>query len=353
MSLERLSRIAVEEGEYGRRLCGLLLLAAAGIAGQALQPGQQASSGQTTIRVRTALVLVDVISQDPKNGLPVRDFKKEDFRMLDDGKEVPISTFDAGADYDTRPVIIWLVVICNEGGKIGGSAEFAGNEAMFRPAFDHLDKRDSVGVAHWCDNGETQLDLLPTQDRDKPLGVLAETIKPIPFHTTGRASNLVGEATFRRMIRLIIQDAHRRNPQPLPVMVFLDGDYTGQPPGPLDEVVGDFLETSGIVFGIKDSHAPVVPMLTNGEVGEMEHYIAEQTGGQYFIASPGHYAAALEAILMQLHFRYELGVVPPVIDGRRHKINVELTKEARAAQRVRLRFRPEYIAVSELPDWAR
>jgi hypothetical protein len=315
------------------------------------QNPQQSSSGQTTIRVQTSLVLVDVISQE--NGLPVRDFKKEDFRMLDDGKEVPIRAFDAGARYDTRPVIVWLVVICNEGGKIGGSAEFVGNEAMFRPAFDQLDNRDSVGVAHWCDNGEAQLDLVPTRDRDQPLRVLAETIKPIPFHID-RSSNLVGEAMFRKMIRLIIQDAHRRNPQPLPVIVFLDGDHTGQPQGPLDEVVDDFLETSGIVFGIKDSHAPVVPMLTNGEVTEIEHYIAQQTGGQYFVASPEHYAVALEAILMQLHFRYELGFVPPVIDGRRHKIKVELTKGAREQHKgVRLRFRPEYIAVSELPDWAR
>jgi len=305
------------------------------------------------IRVQTSLVLVDIISQDPRNGLPVRDFKKEDFRMFDDGKEVPISAFDAGARYDTRPVIVWLVVICNERGKIGGSAEFVGSEAMFRPAFEQLDKRDTVGVAHWCDNGETQMDLLPTQDRDKPLGVLAETIKPIPFHIGGN-SNLVGEATFRKMIRLIIQDAHRRNPQPLPVIVFLDGDHTGQPPGPLDEVVGDFLETSGIVFGIKDSHAPAVPRLTNGEVTEIEHYIASQTGGQYFSASPEHYATALEAILVQLHFRYELGFVPPAVDGKRHKIKVELTKEALENHKgVRLRFRPEYIAVSEVPDWAR
>jgi len=30
-----------------------------------------------------------------------------------------------------------------------------------------------------------------------------------------------------------------------------------------------------------------------------------------------------------LHFRYELGFIPPVIDGKRHKLKVELTNEAR------------------------
>src|SRR3982074_1106206 len=80
-----------------------------------------------TIRVQSSLVLVDVISQDPKSGLPVRDFKKEDFRLFDNRHEVRIATFDAGAD--TRPITLWFVVICNEGGIIGASAEFVGKES--------------------------------------------------------------------------------------------------------------------------------------------------------------------------------------------------------------------------------
>src|SRR6266550_1428349 len=314
---------------------------------------EQRGPSQTTIRVQSSLVLVDVISQDPKNGLPVRDFKKEDFRVLDNGKEIPIASFDAGARYDTRPVVIWLTVICNEGGKIGGSREFAGKESLFRPALDHLDKRDTVGVAHWCDNGETRLDLLPTEDRDIPIRVLAETIKPISFQVGGN-SNLVGEDTYRKMLRLIIQDAHRRNPQPLPVIVFLDGDHTGQPRYELDQVVNDILETSGIVFGIKDQMAPKVYGLGNGEQSEISHYVAEQTGGQYFTAPAKEYATALDMILVQLHFRYELGFVPPTLDGKRHELKVELTKEAHGKYKgVRLRCRPEYIPVQEVPAWAR
>src|SRR5271163_1421475 len=240
---------------------------------------QAENSGQSALRVQSSLVLVDVISQNPANGLPVRDFKKEDFRVFDEGHEVPIVSFEAGARFDTRPVILWLVVICNERGKTAGSSQFAGKEALFRPALGRLDKLDTVGVAHWCDNGDTRIDLLPTEDRDKPIAVLAETIKPIPFHIGGNSSQ-VGEATFRKMVRLIIQDAHRRNPQPLPVVVFLDGDYTGQPRSDLNDLVDDFLETSGIVFGIKDATFPAMPQLQH-EQGEIMHYMAEQTGGQF------------------------------------------------------------------------
>jgi hypothetical protein len=313
---------------------------------------QPETSGQNAIRVQSSLVLVDVISQNPANGLPVRDLKKEDFRVLDEGHEVPIASFEAGARFDTRPVILWLVVICNERGRIGGSSQFVGKETLFRPALDHLDKLDTVGVAHWCDNGETKLDLLPTADRDKPIGVLAETIKPIPFHIGGNSSQ-VGEATFRRMVRLIVQDAHRRNPQPLPVVVFLDGDYTGQPRSDLNELVDDLLETSGIVFGIKDTRFPAMPQLQH-EQGEILHYMADQTGGQFFAAPPAGFSAALDAIMMQLHFRYELGFAPPVIDGKRHGLKVELTNEAKERYKgIRLRFRPEYIPLAEAPSWTR
>lgn len=90
-----------------------------------------------------------------------------------------------------------------------------------------------------------------------------------------------------------------------------------------------------------------------GEQAKIMHYMAKHSGGQYFSASPSGYAAALEAILTQLHFRYELGFIPPAIDGKRHDLRVDLTKEAKEKHKgVRLKFRPEYIPVSEAPEWA-
>jgi hypothetical protein len=264
-----------------------------------------------TFRVQSSLVLVDVISKDPKSGLPIRDFKKEDFRLFDNRHEVPISTFDAGARYDTRPIIVWLVVICNESGlpKFGASAEFLGQESLFRPALTQLESHDLVGVAHWCDNGDSQLDLLPTEDRNRVIEDLAGALKPIPFEGGTSASDEAGEQAFRKVIRLIIRDAYGRNPKPLPVIVFLDGDHTGQPHGELNKLVDDFLETSGIVFGIRDSRSPNLHFII-GEQAEIMHYMAKHTGGEYFSAPPSGYEAALEAILLQLHYRYALGFIP-------------------------------------------
>ena len=313
-----------------------------------------ATAQAPTIRVQSSLVLVDVIGQDRRSGLPVRDFKKEDFRLFDNRHEVRIATFDAGARYDTRPITLWLAVICNESGlpKLGASAEFLGQESLFRPALEHLEKNDRVGVAHWCDNGNSQLDLLPTEDRDNAIRQLAETLRPIPFEGGTSASDEAGEQAFRKLIRLIIRDAYRRNPKPLPVIVFLHGDHTGQPHGELNKLVDDFLETSGIVFGIRDYRSPTLHFII-GEQAKIMHYMAKHTGGQYFTVPPSEYERALDTILMQLHFRYELGFIPSAIDGKRHELRVELTKQAEAEHKgLRLRYRPEYIPVREEPAWA-
>lgn len=317
---------------------------------------QSPSDPQTpTFRIQSSLALVDVTSQDRQSGLPIRNFKKEDFRLFDNEHEVRISTFDAGARYDTRPIALWLVVICNESGlpKFGASAEFLGKESLFRPAFNHLELHDTVGVAHWCDNGDSQLDLLPTEDRDRVIEELAGTLRPIPFEGGTNASDEAGERAFRKVIRLIITDAYGRNPKPLPVIVFLHGDHTGQPHGELNKLLDDFLETSGIVFGIRDSRSPDL-LFVIGEQAKIMHYMAKHTGGEYISVPPSAYEAALEAILLQLHFRYELGFTPPAIDGKRHELRVELTKSAKAEHKgLRLRYRPEYIPVREQPEWTR
>jgi len=304
--------------------------------------------------VQSSLVLVDLITQDRKTGLPIRDFRKEDFRVFDNGHKVPITTFDAGAQYDTRAITLWLVVICNERGlpTLGASAEFMGQESLFRPALDSLEISDRVGVAHWCDNGDSKLDLLPTQDRDQALHELTEALKPILFEGGTSQSDEAGEQAFRKLIRLIIRDAYRRNPKPLPVIVFLHGDHTGQPHGELNKLVDDFLETSGIVFGVMDSRSPNLHFII-GEQAKIMHYMAKHTGGEYFSVPPTEYEKTLKAILVQLHFRYELGFIPPAIDGKRHELRVELTKTAKAEHKgVRLRYRPEYIPVREEPEWA-
>jgi VWFA-related protein len=69
---------------------GLLLQAAAPVIAQ--QSGQ-AGGNESRIEVTTELVLVNVVAHDKKGNL-VRDLKKGDFTLFEDGKKQEISTFD-------------------------------------------------------------------------------------------------------------------------------------------------------------------------------------------------------------------------------------------------------------------
>ena len=62
-------------------------------AQQAPQPPAPPQASPSQIRVTTELVLVNVVARDKKGNL-VRDLKKEDFTVLEDGKKQQISTFD-------------------------------------------------------------------------------------------------------------------------------------------------------------------------------------------------------------------------------------------------------------------
>lgn len=107
------------------------------------------------------------------------------------------------------------------------------------------------------------------------------------------------------------------------------------------------METSGVVFGVRDDQSAVLHFLI-GEQARILYYMATHIGGTYLSAPSSGYAAGLEAVLMQLHFRYELGFTPYAIDGKRHERRVELTKVGQGQhKRVRLEFRPEYIPVRE------
>src|SRR5271156_5795665 len=118
---------------------------------------QEGNDGTTTIRVDSSLVLVDVIAENAKTALHTRalltDLTREDFRIFDNGHEMPISNFDVGAQRSTRPIGLWLIVQCEEPFPENWHSQFMqGKTQMLRPALNHLTADDAVGVAHWCDD---------------------------------------------------------------------------------------------------------------------------------------------------------------------------------------------------------
>src|SRR6266446_279689 len=71
------------------------VFASAMLLSQAAAPvlAQQMGQAESRIQVTSELVLVNVVARDKKGNL-VRDLKKEDFTLLEDGKKQQISSFD-------------------------------------------------------------------------------------------------------------------------------------------------------------------------------------------------------------------------------------------------------------------
>ena len=297
---------------------------------------------------------MDVFTLNGKTGLPANDLRPEDFLVTDNGVPAKLVAFDSGAHYDTHPIALWLVPQCNmqDWGDFG-SGLFLGKTALFRPALSHLDKRDTVGVAHWCDNGEAEIDSPPSHDPDTALESVAVALRKRDFKRpvcTGLLDTSPcrkGEHALQQTLKLILQNAHRTKPEPVPVIVFLHSDHDGMPVSEAAQLVDDVLATSGIVFGIRSDALPEWPTFwQNGERASVLLYLSEETGGMFFRVPERLYATTLDDILLQLHFRYELAFKPAVVDGRRHVLKVELTSAAKKARKATgLRYRPEYIAM--------
>jgi hypothetical protein len=317
------------------------------IAGAAQGPpsaAQPLDAPKATFHSSSSLVLVDVIALSAGSGLPDKTLKRDDFQVFDNGHSVSIQTFDTGRQ--TRPLALWFVVQCNMSGyEKQGSGLFAGHISLLEPALKYLDRLDTVAVAHWCDNGDSKLDLLPTNNVEEVSTALEKVLSPSPgAHPTDRP----GELALQRTLQLIVSATRTSSPEPLPVLLFLYGDWSAMPRSEADHFIDELLETSAIAFGLRDRRSPHIWWWIPAEQKEISHYITTQTGGQYLEVTPETYAKGLEEILRQLHFRYELGFEPQTLDGKRHKLAVELAKASKNQHKgVRLRYREAYVPTAQ------
>jgi hypothetical protein len=202
------------------------------------------------LRIESRLVLVDVVAEIKEKSLHTRalltDLTEKDFRVFDNGREMPIRSFDIGAHHETRPIALWLIVQCNLGmPPEWASGYLRGKTAVLRPALDGLRKDDAVGVAHWCDEGTASLDLPAGHDPDAALATVDRLINAPIIEGQNRA----GELAMQKMIHMILDDAYQATPQRLPIFLFLYGDHSGTFVDEANRIIEDVLETSGIVFG--------------------------------------------------------------------------------------------------------
>ena len=310
-------------------------------AQEALSVTHSPPSSDVTFHSSADLVLVDVIAL--KNGLPDKTLKRGDFEVFDNGHPVSIAMFDSGTQFATRPLALWFVVQCYMPDiEEEGTRFFRGQISLFKPALKFSERQDTVAVAHWCDNGDAKLDLLPTSNVDQVPTILEQVLAP-SIHADDHERT--GELALQKALQLVIDATRSSKPLPVPVVIFLFGDHSGMPKSEANHFIDELLETSAIALGVRDSRSSRVGFLI-GEQKEVAHYIAAQTGGQYFDATPETFATALEEILQQLHFRYELAFKPEDLDGKRHKLTVKLADAVKDQHKgVRLRYRAGYVPI--------
>jgi hypothetical protein len=327
-----------------------VLAAMAGFAQKEPSGPQSPHSPDITLHISTNLVLVDVVVQDAKNGLPDSTLKREDFQVFDDGHPVPIKTFDTGTG--TRPLALWFVVQCKmPDWEAEGSGLFAGQISLLNPGLKKLDKQDTVAVAHWCDNGDSTLDLLPTSNIEQAGSTMEQVLASTPAGPFKH--DRTGELALQKTLQLIV-DATRSLPRDtVPIVIFLYGDFSAMPKPEADHFVNELLATSATVYGLRDRRSPRIMgfQWLGGEQGSIANYISAETGGQYLPVTPETYAKGLGDILEQLHSRYELGFEPRVLDGKPHKLSVRLAGSGKNTHKgVHLRYRTGYVPIRRQPE---
>jgi len=286
-------------------------------------PNAAANGGQEPkIRTTVSLVLVDALVKDKKSGAAIDDLTQEDFLLRDDGKPIELARFNRGKDHTLRPVQVWFVLLCNEelhfpmgvqrrteikGTEHWGVNFLAGKMGELLPALAHLKEEETIGVAHWCDNGESEIDLAPSRDRTAVL----ETMEQIARRKTIIEQNRSPGGPSQEVTGLISNVARTGFPEPLPAIIFIGGRQTEGVGGRSGDVWSGVMEESSVDFGVEGGGA-------SGSAESLEYRVGESD-----------YVNRLGVYLDSLHRRYEFAFVPRKHGKELHHVSVALTKAAK------------------------
>jgi hypothetical protein len=287
--------------------------------------------------------LVDVIitSKDPA---AVQSLRAVDFQLLDGHTILPISTFASASSGTARPLSLWFVVQCPEVRTVSsGSGFMLGKTDTLTPAVRKLHEKDTVGVAHWCDDGRFAVDLAPTTDRLAPAATL-QSVLSAPAVQTGTQS---GQDSLRGAILQTQEVSMSSDADAIPVLIFLYGDVSGMYEDELNDTLEHVLQTSGIIYELDNGAISVQKKFELGRRARSHvvHYLSEKTGGRALSSWNSDYGKELDRIIGELYARYQLGFLPPAQDGRQHELQIKFSEEARKRLKsADLRYPSAYMA---------
>jgi hypothetical protein len=333
-----------------RRLFQLLALLAATVS----LPKSFVTAHQQDPTPKPASATIEVIATDKRTKLPAEGLVADDFEVLSDRLKVQIHLVGGTSESALRPLSFWFVVQCPEEHSYynwvsNGSGFIRGKTGTLQPILQALHPVDTVGVAHWCDDGKLGVDLLPTSDRSAPVKAL-DTVLSAPAVSIG---TIAGGDALHDMVLRVRDVTQRITPGAVPVLIFFYGDHSGMFHKEVEDMLEQPVGQLPIVYGINNGAVSVQRLPVTNEYTQMYvvHFLSEKTGGQVLSSFRGDYAAEFDHIVHELYGRYELGIAAQGENGKHHEIVVRLSEAARKKSgAIDLRFPASYISTSQAPQ---
>lgn len=280
--------------------------------------GREPAAQQPTFRSGTRIVPVLATVTDAQGRL-VPDLQQEDFSILDNGRPQEITFFRN----DVQPFTIVVM--------LDFSASMTANLDLVKAATEQFILRmlpaDRGQVGAFSDKIQFSGEF--TSDRDDLIAALDD----LQFGNPTRLYDAIDAS-----IDMLEGIEGRRI-----VLVFTDGDDTAS-----RRNIGDVLEKARVkevmiyAIGLESQFFNGVRMQRTRPDRGLRR-LAEETGGGYFeLKKTDELASTFTRVAQELHSLYTLGFTPEVLDGREHRLEVQVKRPG-----TRARARRSYIASPE------
>jgi Ca-activated chloride channel family protein len=306
----------------------VLMLVAAACSLAAQEPAPQSKLYRST----TDLVPLFVTVGD-SSGRLVTDLTRDDFQVFDNGKPQPI------AHFDRAPQPIRLIVMIDTSGSMDGNLPLL--KAACLELIRHLGPGDLARIGTF---GE-EVRITPTFTRDTN-----ELIAALPASIPKDAPTPLWSGVDQALTELASAAEGRRV-----VMVLGDGKDSGPVAGRTFMIHPDISARAQredvMIYGIgvRSSLKSAMRSAEGRTVGDVMAStlvdpglgtVALDTGGGYLEARGGDdLAATFRRVMDELHQQYLIGFVPPVRDGKVHKVEVRTSRSG-----LKPRVRKSYVA---------
>jgi hypothetical protein len=180
-----------------------------------------------------------------------------------------------------------------------------------------------MGVAHWCGNGDAEIDLAPTQNPEVPLAVIEAVRQRVPV----KSDKHVGKLALLRTLDLVLDRTPFENQFARTVVLLLYDGRAGMTEDEADLLAKRLLYKDVAVYQLTDTREGFAVPDSGGKDSSLQ-FISAQTGGHAIPVRDEGYLGALDSILQTLRFQYTLGIAPPSRDRQWHELRVKLTEPA-------------------------